>query len=127
VDGRKNLKLKKSSEYVTSSVEESTMEIEVNANNFSRKDEVDLYVLEVVPNHKKNVHLLMRFVKDEREITKAISPILLGNGLTNKEINEFQFLLHKYHHLFAMSYKDLKKVALEEHKIELLSITKLLR
>jgi len=54
VDGRKNLKLKKSYlEYVTSSVEESTMEIEVNTNNSSSKDEVDLYALEVVLNHKK--------------------------------------------------------------------------
>jgi len=61
VDGRKNLKLKKSYlEYVTSSVEESTMEIEVNTNNSSSKDEVDLYALEVVLNHKKNVHLPMQ-------------------------------------------------------------------
>ncbi len=29
-----------------------------------------------------------------------------------------------YHHLFATSYKDLKKVTLEEHKIELLSNAK---
>ncbi len=66
-------------------------------------------------------------MRDKRKIEKVISPISLGNGLTNKEINEFQFLFCKYHHLFAMSYKDLKKVTLEEHKIELLSNMKLLQ
>ncbi len=61
MDGRKNLKFKESSlKYVSSSVEESTTEIEVNTNNSSSKDEVDLYALEVVLNHKKNVHLPMQ-------------------------------------------------------------------
>jgi len=36
------------------------MEIEMNTNNSSSKDEVDLYALEVVLNHKKNVHLPMQ-------------------------------------------------------------------
>ncbi len=49
VDGRKNLKFEKSfSKYVTSSLEELTIEMEVNTNNSSRENEVDLYVLEVV-------------------------------------------------------------------------------
>jgi hypothetical protein len=50
VDGRKILKFEKSSsEYVTSSVEESTMKIEVDTNNSYSEDDVDLYALEVVP------------------------------------------------------------------------------
>jgi hypothetical protein len=54
VDGRKNLKFEESfSEYVTSSPEESTMEMEVNTNNPSRENEVDLYVLEVVPKSQE--------------------------------------------------------------------------
>jgi hypothetical protein len=65
-------------------------------------------------------------VRDKKEIKKAISPILLGKGLTNKKISEFQLLLHKYNHLFTRSYKDLRKVTLEEHKIELFSNMKLL-
>jgi len=148
VEGRKNMKFKESSlEYGTSSVKESTTEIEVYTNNSSSKDEVDLYALEVVPKSQEKGSSPDAIVRDEREIEKAISPIslrnglthkeinefqflleiekaispiLLRNGLTHKEINEFQFLLHKYHHLFAMSYKDLKQVTLEEHKIELL-------
>ncbi len=128
MDGRKNLKFKESSlEYVTSSVEESTTEIEVNTNNSCSKDEVAPICVGGGSKSQKKRSSPNAIVRDERKIKKAISPISLGNGLTNKEINEFQFLLCKYHHLFAMSYKDLKKVTLEECKIELLLNTKLLQ
>jgi hypothetical protein len=85
VDGRKNLKFEESSlKYVTSCVEESTMETKVDTNNFSSEDQVDLYVLEVVPKSQEEGSFPDVIVKDKREIEKTISPISLGNGLTNK-------------------------------------------
>jgi hypothetical protein len=89
VDGRKILKFEQSSlKYVTSNVEESTMKIEVDTNNSSNENDVDLYASEVVPNSQEGSSPNV-IVKDEREIDKTISPISLGNGLTNKEISEF--------------------------------------
>ncbi len=123
VDGRKNLKFEESfSEYVTSSLEEYVNHGNgVHINNPSRENEVDLYVLEAVPKSQEKGSSLDAIVRNEREIELTISPILLGNGLTNKGISEFQLLLQKSHHLFTKSYKDLKKVTLEEHKVDLLS------
>jgi hypothetical protein len=101
--------------------------MEVNTNNSFCENEVDLYLLEVVPKSQEEGSSPDVIVRDKREIEKAISPILLGSGLTNKEISEYQLLVQKYHHLFTKSYKDLKKVTLEEHKIELLSNMKFLQ
>ncbi len=89
VDGRKILKFENFYlEYVTSNVEESTMKIEVDTNNSSSENDVDLYASEVVPNSQEGSSPNV-IVRDEKEIDKTISPISLGNGLMNKEINEF--------------------------------------
>ncbi len=74
---------KKISEYITSSLEESTTKMEVNTNNSTRENEVDLYVLKVVPKSQEKGSSPNAIVRHEKEIKKSISPILLGNGLTN--------------------------------------------
>jgi hypothetical protein len=64
------------------------MKIEFDTNNFSSENDLDLYALEVVPNSQEGSSPNV-IVRDEKEINKTISPISLGNGLTNKELSEF--------------------------------------
>jgi hypothetical protein len=40
--------------------------------------------------------------------------------LRPEERKQYEDLLHKYIHLFVFSYKDLREVTMEQHKIELL-------
>jgi len=56
----------------------------------------------------------------EREVEERLSKIQLGPDLQLKERKQHEDLLHKCIHLFAFSYKDLKEVTMEQHKIELL-------
>jgi hypothetical protein len=65
--------------------------------------------------------------KGDAKIGRAIFPISLENDLTIKERSDIQGLFHNYHHLFTTNYKDVKKVILEEHKIEFLLNAKPLR
>jgi hypothetical protein len=60
----------------------------------------------------------------DAKIGRAIFPISLENDLIIKERSEIQGLFHNYHHHFTTNYKDVKKVILEKHKIELLLIAK---
>jgi len=77
-------------------------------------------------NHKKKVHPPLRLWGTKGSRESNISHFI-EESLDNFFKNEIQLLFHKYHHIFATSYKDLKKVILEEHKIELLLNTKLLQ
>jgi hypothetical protein len=63
--------------YVTSSAKESTTKNEVDTNNSSSENDIDIYALKVVPKSQE-VSSLDMIVKDEREIEKAIFPISLG-------------------------------------------------
>jgi hypothetical protein len=49
-----------------------------------------------------------------------VNKIQLGLDLHSEERKQYEDLLCKYIHLFAFSYKDLKEVTMEQHKIELL-------
>ncbi len=63
----------------------------------------------------------------EREIVERVSKIQLGPDLCPEEKRQYEDLLLKYIHLFAFSYKDLREVTMEQHKIELLPNAKPVR
>jgi hypothetical protein len=54
------------------------------------------------------------------EVEEWLSKIQLGPDLQPEERKQYEDLLRKYIHLFAFSYKDLREVMMEQHKIELL-------
>ncbi len=58
---------------------------------------------------------------------ERLSKIQLGPNLQPEERKQYEDLLCKYIHLFAFSYKDLREVTMEQHKIELLPNAKLIR
>ncbi len=53
------------------------------------------------------------------EVEERLSKIQLGPDLQPEERKQYEDLLRKYIHLFAFSYKDLREVTMEQHKIEL--------
>jgi hypothetical protein len=61
------------------------------------------------------------------EIVERVNKIQLGPDLCLEERRQYEDLLLKYIHLFAFSYKDLKEVTMEQHKIELLPNAKPIR
>jgi hypothetical protein len=63
----------------------------------------------------------------EGEIVEWVSKIQLGPDLRPEERKQYEDLFHKYIHLFTFSYKDLREVTMEQHKIELLSNAKPIR
>jgi hypothetical protein len=94
----------------------------------SSEEEVGLYVLETIL--KVGTLLDQRVQGDdnqsppcvftEGEVEERLSKIQLGLDLQPEERKQYEDLLRKYIHLFAFSYKDLKEVTMEQHKIELL-------
>jgi hypothetical protein len=56
----------------------------------------------------------------EGKIMEHVSKIQLRLDLCLEERRQYEEVLHKYIHLFAFVYKDLKEVSMEQHKIELL-------
>jgi hypothetical protein len=61
------------------------------------------------------------------KVMERLSKIQLGPDLQPKKRKQYEDLLHKYIHLFAFSYKDLREVTMEQHKIELLPNAKSIR
>jgi hypothetical protein len=59
-------------------------------------------------------------VLTEGEVMEQVNKIQLRTDLRLKERRQYENLLCKYIHMFAFSYKDLKEVTMEQHKIELL-------
>lgn len=109
VDGRRNAEVGESSkEDVTSIVEESTIESEVDTNDSSNENDVDLYILESVLKLQEEDMPPIVTLRSDDEIVKVVSPITLGKDLTCKEKANIQGLICEYHHLFATNYKDLK-------------------
>lgn len=53
------------------------------------------------------------------EVEKRLASLKYGENVTPEEKVRFEEIFHKYIHVFAFSYKDLKEVTLEQHKIEL--------
>jgi hypothetical protein len=56
----------------------------------------------------------------EGKVVERLSKIQLGLDLHLEERKQYEDLLHKYILFFAFSYKDLREVTMEQHKIELL-------
>lgn len=109
VDGRRNVEVGESSkEDVTWIVEESTIESEVDTNDSSNENDVDLYILESVLKLQEEDMPPIVTLRSDDEIVKVVSPITLGKDLTCKEKANIQGLICEYHHLFATNYKDLK-------------------
>lgn len=109
VDGRRNVEVGESSkEDVTWIVEESTIESEVDTNDSSNENDVDLYILETVLKLQEEDMPPIVTLRSDDEIVKVVSPITLGKDLTCKEKANIQGLICEYHHLFATNYKDLK-------------------
>ncbi len=61
------------------------------------------------------------------EVEERLSKIQLGLDLQPEGRKQYEDLLRKYIHLFAFSYKDLREVTMEQHKIELLPNAKPIR
>ncbi len=59
-------------------------------------------------------------VLTQGEVVEWVSKIQLGPNLRPEERRQYEDLLRKYIHLFAFSYKDLREITMEQHKIELL-------
>jgi len=85
------------------------------------EEEVGLYALETIPKVRA---LSDRKVQGddnqstpcmltERKVEERLSNIQLGPDLQLEERKQYEDLLHKYIHLFAFSYKDLKEVTME--------------
>jgi hypothetical protein len=108
VDGRRNAKVGESSKEDVTSLEESTIESEVDTNDSSNEDDVDLYILETVLKLQEEDMPPIVTLSSDEEIEKVVSPITLGKDLTCKEKANIQGLICEYHHLFATNYKDLK-------------------
>ncbi len=49
-----------------------------------------------------------------------MSKIQLGPNIHPKEKIQYEDLVHKYTHMFVFSYKDLREITMEQHKIDLL-------
>ncbi len=56
----------------------------------------------------------------EGEVVERLSKIQLGPNLYPEERKQYEDFLRKCIHLFVFSYKDLREVTMEQHKIELL-------
>jgi hypothetical protein len=63
----------------------------------------------------------------EGEVVEHVNQIQLRPDLYPEERKQYEDLLRKYIHLFAFSYKDLKEITMEQHKIELLPNAKPIR
>jgi hypothetical protein len=110
VDGKRNAKVGKSSkEDIISSVEESTIKSEVDTNDSSNKDDVDLYILETILKLQEEDMPLIVILRNDEDIEKVVFLITLGKDLTCKEKVNIQGLICEYHHLLATNYKDLKR------------------
>jgi hypothetical protein len=66
-------------------------------------------------------------VLTEGKVVERLNKIQLGPDLQLEVKKQYEDLLRKYIHLFAFSYKDLKEVTMEQHKIELLPNAKPIR
>jgi hypothetical protein len=99
------------------------------------ENEVRLYTLEIIPKVgalldqrvRGDDNQLTPCVLIEGEVMERLSKIQLGLDLHPEERKQYEDLLRKYIHLFAFSYKDLREVTMEQHKIELLLNVKPIR
>jgi len=94
----------------------------------SSEEEVGLYALETIPKVgvlsdqrvQRDDNQSTPFVFTKGEVEEWLSKIQLGPNLQPEEKKQYEDLLRKYIHLFVFSYKDLREVTMEQHKIELL-------
>jgi len=61
------------------------------------------------------------------EVMERLNKVQLGLNFHPEEKKQYKDLLHKYIYLFVFSYKDLREVTMEQHKIELLPNAKLIK
>jgi hypothetical protein len=117
-----------------SETDQSSSSKGIYTDDFSEK-EVGLYALETIP--KVGVLLNQRVRRDdnqstpcvltEGEVMERLGKIQLGSNLHPEKRKQYEDLLRKYIHLFAFSYKDLREITMEQHKIELLPNAKPIR
>jgi len=101
----------------------------------SSEEEVGLYALETIPKVgalsdqkvRGDDNQSIPCVLTEGEVVERLSKIQLGPDLHHEERKQYEDLLHKYIHLFAFNYKNLREVTMEQHKIELLPNAKPIR
>ncbi len=123
------------SEYEDESETDQSSSFEGIYTDDSSEEEVRLYVLETIP--KVGALSDQRVQGDdnqsppcvftEGEVEERLNKIQLGPDLQPEERKQYEDLLRKYIHLFAFSYKDLRVVTMEQHKIELLPNAKPIR
>jgi hypothetical protein len=103
--------------------------------NDSSEEEVGLYVLETIlkvgtlsdQRVQGDDNQSTPCVLTEGKVVERLNKIQLGPDLQLEVKKQYEDLLRKYIHLFAFSYKDLKEVTMEQHKIELLPNAKPIR
>ncbi len=98
--------------------------------NDSSEGEVGLYALEAIPKVGTLFQVDQKIWSDdhqptpcvltEGEIVDWVNKNQLQPNLCPKERKQYEDLLCKYIHMFAFSYKGLKEILMEQHKIELL-------
>ncbi len=125
----------RTSEYEDESETDQSSSFEGIYTDDSSEEEVGLYALEIIP--KVGALSNQRVQGDdnqsppcmftEGEAEERLSKIQLGPDLQQEERKQYKDLLRKYIHLFAFSYKDLRKITMEQHKIELLPNAKPIR
>jgi len=123
------------SEYEDESETDQSSSSEGIYTNGSSEEEVGLYALETIPKVgalsdqrvQGDDNQSPPYVFTEGEVEERLSKIQLGPDLQLEEKKQYEDLLRKYIHLFAFSYKDLREVTMEQHKIELLPNAKLIR
>jgi hypothetical protein len=123
------------SEYEDESETDQSSSFEGIYTDDSSEKEVGLYALETIP--KVGALSDQRVQGDdnqsppcvftEGEVEERLSKIQQGPNLQLEERKQYEDLLRKYIHLFAFSYKDLREVTMEQHKIELLPNAKPIR
>ncbi len=126
---------KGTSEYEDESKTDQSFSFEGIYTDDSSEEEIGLYALEIIPkvgtlsdqrvrgdDNQSTPCMLI-----EGEVVEWLSKIQLGPNLHPEKRKQYEDLLRKYIHLFAFSYKDLREVTMEQHKIELLPNAKLIK
>ncbi len=103
----------------------------------SSEEEVGLYALETIlkvgalfkanQRDRRDDDQSTSCVLTEGEVVERVNKIQLGPDFRPEEKRQYEDLFRKYIHLFTFSYKDLREVTIEQHKIELLLNAKPIR
>lgn len=96
----------------------STKTEEMNSSNEEDERSPSMNVMDLLSSPRVGKDLDKEVLSSE-EIEKRLFTLRYGKNVTIDERNRFEKIFREYIHVFALSYKDLKEVTLEQHRIEL--------